>query len=196
MRRLLVLICAVSLADCGGSHPAATRDTRPTLESTMCASFAVAGKPPVKSCTLVLGDGESFSCRQPFNGPPPTAAQLERAGCRRVASLKLSGAERAMIGRLHRTRSCLAGKRLRVLGGAVLPPDPSQPGGEVVVSLAHPTFIAFYTDAGAARRLAPAVVRDAARTHASVERRGATTIVWTIAPASALRDDVHGCLSS
>jgi hypothetical protein len=196
MRRLGVLLLTVALAGCG-SHRTTTTSTTPVAGSASCEASGGTGKPTTQSCTYILSDGERFSCGQVIRGSAPTAARLERAGCRRLASLALSGSERTLIARVDRARSCLASDGLRVAGGPVLPPaspGSTQPDGEIVISDARPTFIAFYTDAARARRLAPAIVRSAARTHVLVERRGAVTIAWSHAPAGDVRASVLACL--
>lgn len=102
-----------------------------------------------------------------------------------------------MITALDRARGCLTARGLRAVGEPVLPPSP--PGstiadGEILLSSSiHPTFIAFYTDAGRARRLEPRVVQNARRVGGQVERRGAVTILWTHTPTRSLRGTVEGC---
>jgi hypothetical protein len=78
----------------------------------------------------------------------------------------------------------------------VLPNQSSskQPGGELVLSSADPTFIAFYADAAQAARIEPALARADSSSHVLVERRGAETIVWSSAPTSELRSTVRDCL--
>jgi hypothetical protein len=63
-----------------------------------------------------------------------------------------------------------------------------------VISSAHPTFIAFYTDAAKGRRVEPALRRDDAGKHVLLERRGAVTIAWSQAPAGDFRDAVWACV--
>jgi hypothetical protein len=63
-----------------------------------------------------------------------------------------------------------------------------------VISSAHPTFIAFYTDAARAKRIEPKLRRDDSGKHVMLERRGAVTIVWTQAPADDTRQSVWGCV--
>lgn len=110
--RVVLALGVVSCAGgCGGSAHAPT-STAATVVDATCQSSAGAGTAVSQSCTFVLGDGERFSCGQPFKGPSPTAAQLERSGCRRLASLKLSGSELALIARLNGARSCLTAKGL------------------------------------------------------------------------------------
>lgn len=206
MRRLLPLLCVgvaglgvVGVAaGCGGSHRATATTAGATVASASCEASGADSKPASHSCTFFLSDGQRFRCGRLVKGAAPTVLQLERAGCHRLASLRLPTPVRRMTARLDQDRACLSARRLRVVGGPVLPPNPpdsTQPDGEIVISSTHPTFIAFYTDAARARRLAPAVVRAAARTHVLVERRGDVTIVWTRAPSGALRDAVGACAS-
>jgi hypothetical protein len=113
-----------------------------------------------------------------------TATTLARdKGCLRMPSLVLSSAMRGVIRSIDKARSCLTGRRLRVVGGPVLPPqgDPS-PDGELIVGTAHGAFIAFYLNSAKATRLAPGIEHNAARTGGQVERRGAVTILWVAPP--------------
>jgi hypothetical protein len=79
----------------------------------------------------------------------------------------------------------------------VLPPHPpgsSSADGELVVGdAASGAFIAFYRDAGRARRLEAGVVRNAVRVGWKVEQRGAVTVIWVRPPASELRNGVDAC---
>jgi hypothetical protein len=102
-----------------------------------------------------------------------------------------------MITALDRARTCLTAKGLHAIGAAVLPPNPgaNMADGELVISSTHPTFIAFYIDTAKARRAEAAVMRNARRINGQVERRGATTIIWTRIPSSKLRASVEACLS-
>lgn len=194
LRLVLALGAVLCAGGCGGSAHAPTSTTATVVDAT-CQSSAGAGTAASSSCTFVLSDGERFSCGQPFKGPSPTAAQLERSGCRRLASLKLSRPELALIARLDGARTCLTGKGLRASGGPVLQnPSGPAPGGELVLSSAQPTFIAFYTDAAQAARLEPALARADSSSHVQVERRGAETVIWSAAPTSRLRASVRACL--
>lgn len=210
MRRVLALVAAstiVATAGCGGSQPAGSATTAAArVVDGSCQSDSIEGGPSAQSCTFVLSDGERFSCAKPFSGQTPTAAQLERTECRRLPSLKLSAAERAVTARIEAASTCLNAKRLRAIGGPVLPtyppggpvaPSPlssSQPRGELVITSSHPTFIAFSANAAQAARIEPALVRMDAGSHVEVERRGAETIIWSSAPTSELRNTVWGCL--
>jgi len=195
----LVLGTVLVAAGCGGSHRTQTTSAGAQVESGGCESSSSNGKPASESCLYVFSDGRQLRCGKQFNGQTPTVRQLERAGCRRLAPLKLSASERALIARLDQARSCLTARGRRALGGAILPPIPpgsTQPDGELVISSTHPAFIAFYTDAARAMRLEPGIRRDALRTHALVERRGTVTVVWTRAPAGEERGAVWTCAAS
>jgi hypothetical protein len=223
VRRVLAVLALATVfcaGGCGGSHRASTVSAAPTVVDGACQSFALRGQGGSQSCTFVLSDGERFSCGQPFKGHTPTARQLERSGCRRLVSLQLSGAELALISRLDRARTCLTAKGLRAIGGPVLPTakappsgaadkskspggavlvpgapaSSSQPGGELVISSIHPTFIAFYADAAQAARIEPTLMRQNSDTHVQVQERGAETIVWSHPPTGELRNMVSGCL--
>lgn len=185
-------------AGCGGSHPASTTaDSQ--VNSASCAASGGAGKQTRNSCTFVLNDGRRLGCNPTFNGPTPSVPQLLRDGCRWIAPLKLSRSMRAVIARIDSGRSCLTSKGLHAAGGPAFPsrpPDPVQPDGELVISSSSdPTFIAFYTDAARAKRIEPALRRDDSGKHVLLERRGAVTIVWTQAPAAALRHTIWGCVA-
>jgi hypothetical protein len=199
VRRLLVVLAvgtALGATGCGGSRPARHATTSARVVDGTCQSAAAAEKPAAQSCTFVLGDGERFSCGQPFKGPAPTAPQLEHARCRRLSSLRLSAAERALIRRLGDARICLTEKGLRVSGGPVLlnQSGSNQPGGELVLSSDDPTFIAFYADAAQAARIEPALARADSSSHVQVERRGAETVIWSAAPTTQLRASVRACV--
>lgn len=211
MRRVLAVVAAstvVCAAGCGGSQPASPATTTVArVVDGQCDAFALRYQPkPVQQCTFVLSDGERFGCAKPFTGETPTAAQLIRSGCRRLASLRFSAAERALVARIDAVRTCLTARRLRAVGGPVLPtyppggpvvpspPSSSQPRGELVITSSHPTFIAFYANAAQAARVEPALVRMDAGSHVEVERRGAATVIWSSVPTSKLRSSVWGCL--
>jgi hypothetical protein len=212
VRRLLVVLAVGTVAcatGCGGSSHGSTPTTASaaTVVNATCGSSALRGKPPVQSCAVVLSDGERFSCGAAFKGATPTARQLERLGCRRLPSLKLSGAELALIARIDGARSCLTTKGVHAVGGPVLPTGPpggtvqlpapansTQPGGEVVLDSSQPTFIAFYTNAAQAARIEPELARSDRSAHVLVEGHGAETIVWSHAPTEQLRDTVRACL--
>jgi hypothetical protein len=200
----LVLASVLCVAGCGGSGhaPPASGASARVVDASCQSSAGVS-----QACTFVLGDGERFGCGRTFSGPAPTAGQLERAGCRRLASLKLSEAELAAIARLEVAQTCLTGKGLHAIGGPVLPTNPpdgavqpsspsgtAQPGGELVISSSHPTFVAFYADAAVAARVEPALSRADSSSHVQVERHGAETIVWSHPPTSQTRNMVRSCL--
>jgi hypothetical protein len=211
VRRLLAvfalgtILCATG---CGGSHPAASATTTTArVVNGVCQSDSLRGQAASQSCTFVLSDGEQFSCGKPFAGHAPAAAQLERAGCRRLPSLKLSSAERALIVRIGDAQTCLTAKGLRATGGPLLPSSPpggtvlpsgppgsTQPGGELVLTSAHPTFIAFYASAAQAARIEPALSRADSSSHVEVEAHGAETVIWSHAPPNGVRNMVSGCL--
>jgi hypothetical protein len=198
MRRVSVLLSlgtCLMIAGCGGSHPT-SRTTQ--VNSASCEATGAPGKPSRQSCTFVLNDGRRLGCNRSINGPTPSVPQLLRDGCRWLAPLKLSRSMRAVIARIDRDRGCLTSRGLRAAGGPAFPsrpPDRTQPDGELVISSAHPTFIAFYTDAAKAKRIEPALKRDDSGKHVLLERRGAVTIAWTQAPAGDLHHTVWGCVA-
>jgi hypothetical protein len=197
--RLVLLAVGTVLAavGCGGSRPASTTAADPQVNTSLCQTWGVAGKPNTNSCMFVLNDGRRLGCRRSFAGLAPTVALLLRDGCHWLTPLKLSRSTRSLIARIDRVRSCLSSKGLRTLGGPAFPsrpPDPTQPDGELVISSAHPTFIAFYTDAAKAKRIEPALRRDDAHAHIRLERRDAVTIAWSQAPAGDLHDAIWACV--
>ena len=201
MRRLLaLLVLALSgfAGGCGGSDPASAAGGAAQVASTSCAVSDVVGKPASRSCTFVLSDGRRWRCNRFFTGPGPTVSRLERtAGCRRLASLVFSPAERAVRTRLERARSCLVGKGLRPAGGLVLPapgPASTEPDGELVIAPKGVAFIAVYTTAPRARRIEPILRQSHTSTPILFERRGTVTIAWSGNPASAVRNMVWACV--
>lgn len=202
MRRalaLLLLVIAGFAGGCGGgSHRAAASTADPQVDTASCAVSGRDGRQTSRSCMFVLTDGRRFSCNRLFTGPGPTVSQLEQAaGCRRLPSLVLSPAERALSARLDRARGCLIAKGLRVLGAPVLPPprvSSTEPDGELVISSTTPTFIAFYRTAARAQRIEPTLRRSDAHAPVLLERRGAVTIAWSRPPGSGLRNMVWACL--
>lgn len=140
-----------------------------------------------------------FAARPRLRGQTPTARVLEHTkGCVRLRSLALSSAVRRMIAMLDKTRSCLTGQRLRVLGGPVLPPVPSgssSADGELVVGrgAGHIVFIAFYAKATRAQRLQAGLMRTARRFKGQVERHGAVSVL-SIHPPSGISAAVQACV--
>jgi hypothetical protein len=149
---------------------------------------------------MVLSDGRRFRCSTAVTESRPSVAVLEHTkGCARISPLHLSPDVRAVIEAIRRTRTCLAQHGLHALGGPVLPangPGSSSADGELVLGHAGtPTFIAFYTGAQKAQRLAAAVDRNAGHLGAQVERRGAVTILWSH-PSASERRQVQACAVS
>jgi hypothetical protein len=185
------LFLLVGLSACGSSAPLASPSAQ--LASGFCMANGASGRPTKQSCVYVLSDGERFRCPAQLGGPPLSEA-LRRARCVKLRSLELSSAQRSVIGSIAAARRCLGAARLVAHGSAVLPGSASSPDGEIVISSAHPTFVAFYTSAAKASRLEPAVRLNLKHSRGMVERRGAVTIVWSAAPASRLRRVVETCV--
>jgi hypothetical protein len=61
--------------------------------------------------------------------------------------------------------------------------------------LPNGALLAFYRSIDKAERLEPAVLRNARRVHALVERSGDETIFWPRPPTATLRRALHACLS-
>lgn len=176
---------------------AAVADYAQAAEAS-CATGETHGKPLRASCVFVLADGRRFSCPQRFGRAVQTASALERsAACRVIAPLHLSAAVRRVTATIESTQACLASHTVRAIGNAVLPPlaDPASADGELIAGqLPKGALIAFYRDIQKATRLEPAVLDNARRIHAQVERRGAATIFWLRMPAPPLRRAVQDCL--
>jgi hypothetical protein len=163
-----------------------------------CTTGEAIGKPLKAWCVFVLADGRRFSCPERLAQAAQTAGSLERsAACRTIAPLHLSAAVRRVTAVIESAEACLIARRVRAIGNAVLPPlaDPSSPDGELIAGyLPNGGLIAFYRDVEKAERLEPAVLRNARRLRAQVERRGAVTIFWWRPPTAALRRAVQACL--
>jgi hypothetical protein len=198
LRITLAVGCLAGVVGGCGSGDAGTAATGARVESATCQSFGVRGRTVSQSCVFVLSDGQRFRCHDAFEGQTPTARKLAHTrGCASLQPLKLSATERAMIAALDTARSCLKAKGWRVIGAPVLPPNTpgaNMPDGELVITSAHPTFIAFYTNTAKARRSKAALTGNARRIRGQVEPRGAATIIWTGAPSEELRSSVEACL--
>lgn len=125
--------------------------------------------------------------------PAPTASEVEDSkACVASPRAHTPTASPAVVEAIGRARSCLADAGLAVKGGAV-PPEghgPGGPEGELIVSDA---LIAFYADAGTARRAEPEVLHNARGFHGEVERAGAVTVLWLQPPPGNLRSSVRAC---
>jgi len=165
-----------------------------------CATGEENGKPLKTSCVFVLADGRRFSCPQRFAQAVQSASSLERStACRTIAPLHLSAAVRRVTAAIESAQACLASRRVRAIGNAVLPPlaGANTPDGELIAGyLPNGALIAFYRDIKKAERLEPAVLRNARRLRGQVERSGAVTIFWWRPPTATLRRAVQACLTS
>ena len=163
-----------------------------------CTSWDVNGKPPQASCVYVVADGRRFRCPPRFAHAVQTASSLQHSpACRKIAALHLGGAVRRVTAAIESTQACLMSHRVRAIGNAVLPPlaDPSSPDGELIAGyLPGGALIAFYSDREKAQRLEPAVLQNARRAGAQVQRRGAVTIFWARPPTPIMRRAVQACL--
>jgi hypothetical protein len=181
----------------GTGHAAGIADYAQAAEGS-CATGDANGKPLKTSCVFVLTDGRRFRCPQRFAQVVQTASSLERStACRTIAPLHLSAAVRRVTAAIESAQACLASRKVRAIGNAVLPPlaDANSPDGELIAGyLPNGALIAFYRDVEKAERLEPAVLRNARRLHAQVERSGAVTIFWWRPPTATLRRAVQPCL--
>jgi hypothetical protein len=150
------------------------------------------------ACVFVLADGRQFSCPSSFMHTVVTASQLESStSCRSVAPLHLSESVRRVTRVTESTQACLLSHKVRTIGNGVLPPlaVTNGPDGELIAGfLPNGALIAFYRTVEKAERLEPAVLRNARREHAQVERVGAVTVFWVRPPSRALRAAVQACL--
>jgi hypothetical protein len=165
-----------------------------------CMTGEAHGKPLPSSCVFVLTDGRRFRCPQRLARVVQTASSLERsAACRAITPLHLSAAVRRVTALIESAQACLVAHGVRAIGSAVLPPltTPDSPDGELIAGyLPGGALIAFYRTIAKADRLAPAVLRNARRLHAQVQRSGAVTVFWARPPTAGLRDAVRACLPS
>lgn len=189
---------AASRSDPTGTGRATNIASYAQVAEASCTTGEANGKPLKTSCVFVLADGRRFSCPQRFAQSVQTASSLERSvACRTIPPLHLSVAVRRVTAAIESAQACLTSHKVRAIGNAVLPPlaDPSSPDGELIAGyLPNGALIAFYRDIKKAVRLEPAVLRNARRIHAQVERDGAVTIFWWRAPAATLRRAVQACL--
>jgi hypothetical protein len=112
---------------------------------------------------------------------------------------------------MEAAQACLTAHGVRAIGGPVLPAAPALPfgatdlhalaatnngpDGELTIGrLPNGALLAFYSDVAKAARLEPAILSNARRLHAQVQRRGATTIFWMRPAAPALRNAVQACV--
>lgn len=193
---------ATNHSDANGTrHATAAADYGQAAEASCTTTVGVANRKPLRaSCVFVLADGRRFSCPERFGHAVQTASSLERSrACRAIAPLHLSAAVRRVTATIESTQACLTSHEVRAIGNAVLSPlsDPSSPDGELIAGyLPNGALIAFYRDSEKATRLEPALLRNARRIHAQVERRGATTIFWWRPAPRTLRLAVQGCLAT
>jgi hypothetical protein len=181
----------------GNEQATAVADYGQAAEAS-CTTGEAKSKPLTASCVFVIADGRRFTCPERFAHAVQTASSLERStACRAIAPLHLSAAVRRVTGTIESAQACLISHKVRAIGNAVLPPlaAASSPDGELIVGyLPNGALIAFYRDSEKATRLAPAVLENARRIHAQVERRGSATIFWWRPPTPTLRVAVRDCL--
>lgn len=206
-RGVLAGLLAILAGGCGAatnqSNPSGTGQATAVADygqvaEASCTTGEANGKPLPASCVFVLADGRRFSCPERFAHAVQTASSLERSRtCRAIAALHLSAAVRRVTATIESAQACLTSRKVRAIGSAVVPPlaAPSGPDGELIAGyLPNGALIAFYRDSEKATRLEPAVLRNARRIHAQVERRGAATIFWWRPPTPTLRLAVQTCL--
>lgn len=209
-------LAAILAGGCGStaSRPAPTTAGRtagvtPVAQVTQasCGGEGVAhGRRFTSPCVFMLVDGRRFRCPQRFARAVQTAGSLERArACVAIAPVHLGAAVRRVTATIEAAQACLTAHKVRAIGGPVLPvgvPDlhalaasQNGPDGELIAGyLPNGALLAFYRDVAKAARLEPAILNNARRIHAQVQRRGATTIFWSRPPAAALRSAVQACV--
>ncbi len=205
-RTALVSLAMVLAGGCGtapvrssavAGRPSASADYAQATEAS-CATGEANGKPLRTSCTFVLADGRRFSCPERFAHAVQTASALEHAtACRAIAPVRVGAAVRRVTAAIESAQACLRLHHVRAIGNAALPPlaEPNSPDGELIVGyLPGGALMAFYRDIRKAMRLEPAVLRNAHRLGAQVERRGDVTILWLRPPAATIRLTVQACL--
>ena len=177
-----------------------------------CGDGMAHGRRFTSPCVFMLVDGRQFRCPQRFAQAVQTASSLERArACVAIAPVQLGAAVRRVTTTIEAAQTCLTAHNVRAIGGPVLPvrpvlpvglPNPyarsasqNSPDGELIAGyLPNGALLAFYRDITKAARLEPAILSNARRLHAQVERRGTTTIIWSRPPSAALRSAVQGCV--
>jgi hypothetical protein len=181
----------------GSGQAAGTADYAQAAEAS-CTTGEANGKPLKPSCVFVLTDGRRLRCPERFSHVDQTASSLERStACRTIAPLHLSAAMRRVTATIESAQACLASHKVRAIGHAVLPPlaNPNSPDGELIAGyLPNGALIAFYRNIEKADWLEPAVLRNARRLRAQVERSGTVTIFWVRPPTATLRSAVQECL--
>jgi hypothetical protein len=206
-RRALTGLVTIVAAGCGTATNSSNRsgtgratgiaDYAQVAEGS-CTTGEANGKPLKTSCVFVLTDGRRFSCPERFAKAVQTASSLERSmACRAIGPLHLSAAVQQVTAAIESAQACLAHHKVRAIGNGVLPPlaDPNSPDGELIAGyLPNGALIAFYRNVETADRLEPAVLRNARRLGAQVERSGAVTIFWWRPPPATLRRAVQACL--
>lgn len=166
------------------------------MTSPSCSASVMSnGSHEVRHCEYVLPDGRRFNCNMAsFQASAPTISRVEHSkACVNLPRVSPPPASPAVVKAIGRSRACLIRAGLAVKGGPV-PPEghgPGGPEGELIVSDA---LIAFYIDAGTAKRAEPEVVHNARGFHGDVERRGTVTVLWLQTPSKDLRSNVRGCV--
>jgi hypothetical protein len=113
-----------------------------------------------------------------------------------VAQKSIVIAPGPLLGAIAKVRTCLAGRGLRIAGGAVPPAGhgPGGPQGELMVGDGTGgAYIAFYPDPRSAERLEPELIRNARGFDGQVERRGSVALLWLHPPTRGLRTSVQAC---
>ena len=195
-RRTVLVAVATAVVLTGSALAAVGVFTSGTTVSAASCTIAL-NQTPARPCLFVLSDGRRFQCPEAFAGAPQTPQSLAHSNaCVALPPLSAPAAWRGALSMITRTQACLARNRRQSSGGPILASNTSPPGlvGELVsADRAGSALIAFYENSGVARRLEPAVVRNAERAGGSVERRGNVTVVWVRSTSQDDRAVVSRC---
>jgi hypothetical protein len=194
--RTIVAAAATAVVLTGSALAAAGVFTSGTTVSAASCTVAL-NQTRTRPCLFVLSDGRRFQCPEAFARAPQTPESLAHSdACVALPPLSAPAAWRGALSMITRTQTCLAHNRRQSSGGPILAPNTSPPGlvGELVsADRGGSALIAFYENSGVARRLEPAVARNAARAGGSAERRGNVTVVWLRSTSQDYRTVVSRC---
>jgi hypothetical protein len=171
---------------------AAGKNTHPRVYVLVgsCWVAGVGSTVTSESCDIILSNGRRYRCHHFFGGRP-TARRLTAAGCRRMASIRITAAQLQLYRVVDRRAECLTRQRLRVLP-IPLPLDKRRDPAGQIVDTAHNRFVVdYYLTAAEARRDAPRLRKGPPLTE--VQRRGNVAIVWLKHPSARLQKTMSAC---
>ena len=201
-----VSLLALAVGGCGGAikptdssvngQPEGRGGAAQLTSNSCSASEPSTGGREVRRCEFVLPDRQAFNCNMAsLRTAAPTATEVEHSkACVSVGRVSLPTASTGVVDAIAKTHACLVGNGLAVHGGPV-PPEGHGPGGPEGELITGGALIAFYADAHIAKQAEPAVLREAHRLGATVDRRNAVTVFWLLRrPAPDMRDRVERCV--